>query len=81
MWNGGMWSGWMHGGGWGLGILFWIVIAVAAVWAIRGFSSGWKWRPPGSGDPRETPLDVLRRRYASGEISREEFEQKLRELS
>ncbi len=30
--------------------------------------------------PKETPLEILKRRYAAGEISREEFERMKQEL-
>ena len=73
----------MYGGGWGMGyggpfmILFWILIVIGVVLLVKWFvgqSSAYK-------GPRErTPLDILRERYARGEIDREEFEQKRREL-
>jgi len=31
--------------------------------------------------PRESPLDILNRRYASGEVSREEYERMKQEIS
>jgi putative membrane protein len=33
------------------------------------------WRPQNAGEPRRTPKEILRERYARGEISREEYEQ------
>ncbi len=78
-------GGWMHGGwGWwgmGLGLLFWIVLAAVLVLIIRAAI-----RPgagPGAGPaaPHETPLDILQKRYARGDISREEYEQKRRDLA
>lgn len=76
-----MWTGWMHGGGWGFGILFWIVIAAMVVLAI-----GWAvWqrteRPHDGSASRETPMEILQRRYARGDMSKEEYEQKRRDLS
>lgn len=76
-----MWNGWMHGGGWGFGILFWVVILGVVVLAIR-----WAvWRRPddtAEGTTRhETPLEVLQKRYARGDLSKEEYEQKRRDLS
>jgi len=58
-------------------ILFWVVIIVAVVILV-------KWLAGGSSRidlPREkTALDILKERYARGEIGKEEFEQKKREL-
>ena len=80
-------GGWEHmgsGWGWGMGfggglfmILFWVVIIVAVVMLA-------KWLFGGSSRidlPRgKSALDILKERYARGEIDKEEFEQKKRDL-
>lgn len=66
--------GWMLGGGLWM-LLFWLGLTVLLVW---GVSSLFGARPPSR---EETPLEILRRRYASGEISQEEFEQARRTLA
>lgn len=78
-----MWD-WMHGYGWGGGMLlmalFWIILVVAFVVLARGL---WG-RPPareGPGGHLESPLEILQRRYARGEIDRAEYEEKRRDLS
>lgn len=64
-------------------VIFVLMVAVVGVvyWLIRqnAGASGREMeaRPQFSG---EGPLDILRRRYASGEISREEFEQMRQDL-
>jgi putative membrane protein len=70
------------GGGMGFGgfgmILFWgLVIAGVVVLArsLGGFGSGAA--PRGA---ERTPLEILRERYAKGEIDQREFEQKRRDL-
>ena len=67
---GGNMMGWMMAPLWFLGwaLVIGIVIAVvlAIVWTVR--------RSSGPGHPTETPLDILKRRYARGEISAEQFE-------
>lgn len=79
--------GWNHMGGsagWGMGfgggffmILFWVVIIAAVVLLV-------KWLAGGSARfdlPRgKSALDVLKERYARGEIGKDEFEQKKRDL-
>ena len=73
-WAGG--SGWM-GLGWIFMILIWVLVILGIVALVRWFATG-------SGDRREaqrkTPLEILRERYARGEIEREEYEQKRRDL-
>jgi uncharacterized membrane protein len=63
----------------GIQILFWLVVAAGVallvVWAIQ--SSSRNTLPAGptpGGSQRETPLDILARRFASGEITAEEYE-------
>lgn len=82
MMPGGM-MGWGLGGfgmgiGWLFMFLFWGLIFVAAVLAVR-----WLWAE-GRSVPRiesgDSALDILKRRYARGEIDREEFEAKKRDL-
>jgi putative membrane protein len=47
-------------------LLFWGGIIGVAVWGINKLTRG--------GGKGETPLEIAQRRYARGEISREEFE-------
>jgi putative membrane protein len=72
-----MWGMW---GVWGLGMVltmvtFWVVAIVALVAIVRWLAG-----------PTRTPvtdpaLDILRQRYARGEINKEEFEAKKRDLA
>lgn len=64
-----MWGGGLMGGS--FMILFWILVIVAIFLGIR-------WATKGGGsssglDRNESALDVLKRRYASGEINRDQF--------
>ena len=70
---------WMHGGwGWGwmilmmiVMLLFWGAIIAGIVWLIRGASWG---SPPRERDvSKETPVDILDRRFAEGAISEEDY--------
>jgi uncharacterized membrane protein len=65
----------------GIQILFWLVVAAGVallvVWAIQSSSRHTLPAGPTPGGPtpqRETPLDILARRFASGEITAEEYE-------
>lgn len=71
-------TGYGHHGGWGIndygfgGLLMWILLAVLIVVVVY-----LTFRQHGTGrsdTPRETPLEILKRRYAKGEISEEEYE-------
>ena len=71
-----MWGLW---GIWGLGImlfmfLFWALVITAIVLGIRWLVR--QGRPEGG----DSALEILRQRYARGEINREEFEAKRKDL-
>jgi putative membrane protein len=53
--------------GMGLGMILWIPLVGLVVWALARLV----WRP---NQKDELPLDLLRRRYARGEINDAEFE-------
>ena len=74
MWGGG-WAGWIVGP---LMMIVLLAIAVAVVLAlVRAFGGG---PPPAHGATHRDPLDILKERYAKGEIDREEFEERRRVL-
>lgn len=55
-------------------MILWVLVLGAIVWGVVYFLQ--KSSQPGQPAPRgETPLDALKRRYAAGEISREQFEE------
>jgi len=70
-------SGWM-----GLGMigtaLFWIFIILGIIALMK---SMWSSRGSISRGPEETALDTLKKRYARGEVDKEEFAQKKRDLA
>ncbi len=75
-----MWGG---GGYWLAGII--CVLVVIGLIALIVWALGAAGRKESTGGPTasgpETPLDVLKRRYANGELTDEEFEEKKRRLS
>ena len=68
---GHMWFGW----------IFWLVLIALAVVLFRRFVPG-----AGTGNAGynrgsdETPLEILKKRYARGEISKEEFERMKKDI-
>ena len=66
-------------GAWGIGmmlfmLLFWGLVIVAVVFGIRWLISQGKESRP------DSALEILRQRYARGEINKEEFEARKRDL-
>jgi putative membrane protein len=66
--------GWM-GMGWAFMVLFWVLVVLGIVALLRWLGTGRREAP------RKTPLEILQERYARGEIEREEYEQKRRDLA
>ncbi len=60
-------------------LLFWILIIVAAVWLITTVVRGNQTHVNAPG-PVQTPLDILKMRYARGEITKEQFDQMKQDL-
>lgn len=69
-----MWGAWGFGMGLGM-LLFWGVVLLGLVVAVRALLG------PGKASSRDAALEVLRERYARGEISPEEFEARKRDLA
>ena len=81
-----MTPGWMMSD-WGLGyglfgwlmmLLFWILIIVGVVLVVRWFISEGKLKGL---QTEETALEILKKRYVSGEIDKEQFVTMKRELT
>ena len=79
---------WHDGWGWGhiifgslMMILFWGGIILVVVLAVRWFGgSGHRAVPPVHTPQGRPPLDILKERFARGEIDKEEFEERRRVL-
>ncbi len=69
--------GWMIGG-WIMMLVFWALVIIGIVALVRYLSDR-------GGTARlkeaETPLEILRRRYASGELTKEQFEEMKRNVA
>jgi putative membrane protein len=64
---GSMWFGW----------IFWLVILVVVIWAVIQFKN----RKNNTGQSAgESSLDILKKRYANGEISKDEFDKMKKDL-
>ena len=78
-WGWGMHPMWGVWGAWGIAmmamiLLFWGVVIVGIVLGIR-------WLMGQAREPqRDTAMDILRQRYARGDVTKEEFEAKKRDL-
>lgn len=78
MWGGG-WSGMIFGPLFMILVLA-VVIAVAVL-IVRSFGgSSQVTAPPHYPPPSRTPIDILKERFARGEIDKEEFEERRRTL-
>jgi putative membrane protein len=70
---------WNHMWGYGGGVVTWLILVLIAAGVIYAVVQASKSRQDGS-SLRETPLEILKKRYAAGEITLEEFEERKRHL-
>lgn len=78
--DGGCWYGWgrMMGPGFG-GMFMWILLLIAIVLIVFSLMRASKGGSLGISS-HETPLDVLKKRYAKGEITKETFDEMKKDL-
>ncbi len=72
----GMMDGYGYGYGYGMMILeliFWLLVLIGLVLLIK-----YLWE--GGAKKEESALEILKKKYARGEISKEEFEEKKKDL-
>jgi putative membrane protein len=79
MWG---WNGHMGGGWWivmmGGMVLFWVVLVVGIVWLVRGpWTGGTTWQQ----ERAATPLEILDRRFAAGDLSADEYHERRKVLT
>ncbi|MEQ9469018.1 MAG: SHOCT domain-containing protein [Ekhidna sp.] len=60
---------------WGMHVFWWVVWMIFIIWIFVT-----PWDIPGQRTKKETPLDILKKRYASGEIDRQQFEDMRKDL-
>jgi putative membrane protein len=71
-----------YGLGWVFMILFWVLVIAGAIAIVRWLTAGTSRREQNMSVPvHRTPVDILRERYARGEIDREEYMQRLEDLN
>jgi putative membrane protein len=68
---GGMWYSW----------IFWLVIIVGIIWAVVFIVNNYNRKQQNYFPREEDALEILKKRYARGEISREQFEQMREDLN
>ena len=72
----GMMDGYGMGYGTGIiGLIFWVLVIIGLVLLIK-----YLWESSGAKREQESALEILKKRYARGEISKEEYEEKKKDL-
>jgi putative membrane protein len=77
--GGHMMDDWGHMSWWNYGGIFmWLIFLIVIGFVVYFVLRGEKWMKRGSDG--ETPLDILRKRYARGEITKQEYEKMKKDL-
>ncbi|UCH44483.1 MAG: SHOCT domain-containing protein [Nitrospiraceae bacterium] len=77
----GPWMWWGHGMGWWIFPFLMIVVMLIICFLLFRRKGGMSsWCDFGEQKDAETPLDILKKRYAKGEITKEEFEKIKKDL-
>ena len=63
-----------------LGMLGFFIVLFLIFGVLRWAFWGWGWRHGGYGGSYADPKQILKRRYARGDITKEQFEQMMRDL-
>jgi putative membrane protein len=71
-WGAGSMMGWFGGGI--MMIVFWVLFIALIVWVVREFSGK-------NSKSSSNALDILKERYAKGEMNKEEFESKKKDIA
>ena len=79
MWQAHEGMGWWMVFGGILTVLFWAGIIALVVWAISALARRDGSRPPSAS--KQDPLDIARKRYAKGEITKDEFGQMKKDIT
>lgn len=74
-WGTGSMMGWIGGGS--MMIIFWVLFIALIVWIVREVGS----RHSCTTHSGSSALNILKERYARGEITKEEFESKKKDVS
>lgn len=77
------WGGGLFGWSMYLGMIaFWVAVVLLVVWLVKATGSSASRQAFATAPPQvESPLDVLKRRYAAGEIDSAEYQRKKTEIS
>ncbi|MBI2851246.1 MAG: SHOCT domain-containing protein [Chloroflexi bacterium] len=68
-------------GAMGLMAIFWIVVLGLIIWAVVAAVRGTGSLGAGSGGQADSALEILKKRYARGEINKAEYEEKKKDLA
>jgi len=66
-------NGWWMGGMWFFPLLFWVLMIAGVVFIVR-------WMRERGQEQKESSPDILKRRYASGEIDKDTFERMKKDI-